>query len=396
MTSHRLVFIAYPSAASGRRHGAHHAGSSSDSSRVHWTANQAPGPSLPLCIPISEVLSSSVKKHWRDRFNAIEVTCKDSSAFVFAIERETRNPLKENATVNTLRRIKEDLSWRREEDGFAYITDILRMCTIETISSGESGKEFPVTPGPSIPPVQATIAGPSSTSLASQPRLSLETNTATDGGATTTTSTIATRHHAHELDPSDEKRRNKARCNVCSGGVKKCTYHCPKCNWGNLALHAFIYCASILIHILYARHLDICETCLSSERMQMALNQGPPPALPAAAAKPASIRVPSPIPGPLSFKSASSVAPSVTAPSSSTTVFVPISLTGSDPEAAEGSIVGGGRPRLSSVGGVEDLEVTILDEPPIPYPCTGLQALDSEFDIYNDFRRQGLSKFYQW
>jgi hypothetical protein len=71
-------------------------------------------------------------------------------------------------------------------------------------------------------------------------------------------------------------------------------------------------------------------------------------------------------------------------------------LTGSDPEAAEGSIVGGGRPRLSSVGGVEDLEVTILDEPPIPYPCTGLQALDSEFDIYNDFRRQGLSKFYQW
>lgn len=234
LSTHRLIFIPYPSSTSGKRSGSTH---SAQDSRVHWSSGQTIGPSLPLCVPISEIHSSSVKKNWKDRFNAIEIACKDSASFVFAVEKEKRNPLKDNATINTLRRIKEDLIWRKEEDGFAYISDILRLRNIETTASGDSGKEIaaPVTPNQTSN-LSTNVGGSISSSASNTDRTTVTTRSVTG---------LVTKHHPHELDLSDEKRRNKSRCNVCSGGVKKCTYHCAKCNWGNYDSH--ILSAMIII-----------------------------------------------------------------------------------------------------------------------------------------------------
>lgn len=62
------------------------------------------GPSLPLCVPISEIQGSTVKKHWRDRFTALEVTTKDGLTYIFAVERNNMDLSAEQLIITTMRR----------------------------------------------------------------------------------------------------------------------------------------------------------------------------------------------------------------------------------------------------------------------------------------------------
>ncbi len=45
--------------------------------RLNWLPHQKPGPCFPLCISMTDVHTCTIKKHWRDRFTALEMITKD-------------------------------------------------------------------------------------------------------------------------------------------------------------------------------------------------------------------------------------------------------------------------------------------------------------------------------
>ena len=128
---------------------------------------------------------------------------------------------------------------------------------------------------------------------------------------------------------------------------------------------------------------DICETCINTERRY---SQALPSAMSISADPILSSAKPSTIPGSVIVQQATESAsfnPRYSLASG-------ISASDSDTE-----ILCSNQPR-KSLNVVEEIEVSILQEPVIPYPQTDLQELETSFHICNDFRRQGLSKFYQW
>ena len=53
--------------------------------RLNWLPHQKPSPCFPLCIPINDVHTCTVKKHWRDRFTALEIITNDRYAFSLSL-----------------------------------------------------------------------------------------------------------------------------------------------------------------------------------------------------------------------------------------------------------------------------------------------------------------------
>ena len=45
--------------------------------RLNWLPHQRPGPCFPLCISMTDINTCTIKKHWKDRFTALEMVTKD-------------------------------------------------------------------------------------------------------------------------------------------------------------------------------------------------------------------------------------------------------------------------------------------------------------------------------
>jgi hypothetical protein len=106
--------------------------------------------------------------------------------YIFAIERNKNDPTVEQSALNTLRRVKEEIHWRKEEDGFPYQYDIIRSKNIDT-----SNKNKTVGVG----------VGCSDDDMPYQ----------------------------HHLEPTPEIRKNQTRCNLC--GAMESYFYCSYCDW---------------------------------------------------------------------------------------------------------------------------------------------------------------------
>lgn len=132
---------------------------------------------------------------------------------------------------------------------------------------------------------------------------------------------------------------------------------------------------------------DICETCINTERRY---SQALPSSLPISADPTSSSAKLSLIPGPVNAQHVTD-----SAASSSSSNLRNFSASGISAADSDTEIFFPNQHR-NSLNVVEEIDVSVLPEPVIPYPQTDLQELETSFDICNDFRRQGLSKFYQW
>jgi len=98
LTSHRLVFIQYPS------------------SRTH-------SPSVILWVPHAHVQSVSIRRRWMEYFHTLVVLGRDQIGYLFICSRD-KNELR---TIEAFRYIKSEISWRREQDTFSAAIDTLVM-----------------------------------------------------------------------------------------------------------------------------------------------------------------------------------------------------------------------------------------------------------------------------
>ena len=169
------------------------------------------------------------------------MSTKDGLLYVFAVERNTADPMAEKNTVDTMRRIKEELAWRKEEDSFPYFHDVIRVRNIERN-------------------VETTGSG---TSTASNTKKPISTAGSSGGEPY-----ISVRHPQHSLVVESSKFKSKACCNVCSGGITRSSvfmYHCKTCNWGEFP-NEFPLFLSFLCH-----H---CDRLSSYRYMQFLLSDG--------------------------------------------------------------------------------------------------------------------------
>ena len=115
VTSHRVIFVSYPRTSKKHRSSSHYSKTEGVSSaphhltgkvdevdsdknvsnnshrmdnnssntgyqldeRLNWLPHQRPGPCFPLCISMTDINTCTIKKHWKDRFTALEMVTKD-------------------------------------------------------------------------------------------------------------------------------------------------------------------------------------------------------------------------------------------------------------------------------------------------------------------------------
>lgn len=135
------------------------------STRYNWFPNQEVNPSFPLCLAINEISSSAVKKRWRDRFTALEITAIDNLTYIFAVERDAKDTAHEAFIQSAFRRIKEELLWRREEDGFAYPIDVIRHKNVSEAKE-KSSSAFPSRPATTTAAAAASTAAATASTAA--------------------------------------------------------------------------------------------------------------------------------------------------------------------------------------------------------------------------------------
>ena len=337
LTTHRVIFISYPKAVS--RKGEEASKNNVADERLNWLPFQKPGPNMPLCIPISEVDTSTVKKHWRERFTALEIIAKDSLGYIFAVERNNSEIFPEQSAINFMRRVKEELFWRSEEDSFCYRYDVIHSKNTEQ-------------------PIRKAA------------RKSL----------------VLSKAHPHELSEVS-RSRNDIDCNVCSVASSKSSKvfsHCPSCSW-------FI-CEDCLVAESKEKE-DFFLVDESCEDMNEAIvRRG------VGEIKAKHTRVSSPVNAyPTSLFASSPVRLPPMISSSPATGETAFSTNASiDGEKNKSSETQKAEKTKSLELLANDYDLLGLHEYPLQYPRTTTEDLRSEFTLSADFKRQRLDSFHAW
>lgn len=101
LTSHRIIFIQYPS--QPKEESSHSFSPSNDSN------------SFLVTIPICLVSTISLRRRWKERFHTLGLICKNQIGYLFVSSRDED----EFITLRAFRRMKSEIQWRKEEDLFS-------------------------------------------------------------------------------------------------------------------------------------------------------------------------------------------------------------------------------------------------------------------------------------
>jgi hypothetical protein len=107
LTSHRVIFIQYPSPSRG------------DSTERTQIPPSDESNSFLVTIPICLVSTVSLRRRWKDRFHTLGLICKNQIGYLFVSSRDED----EFIPLRAFRRMKSEIKWRKEEDLFAIGID---------------------------------------------------------------------------------------------------------------------------------------------------------------------------------------------------------------------------------------------------------------------------------
>jgi hypothetical protein len=160
LTSHRIIFIQYPTAAvpappaEGERvsSGLLHPRPSSSKETAPFVVT------IPLCL----VSSVSLRRRWKDRFHTLGLICKNQIGYLFVCSRDED----EFVPLRAFRRMQMEILWRKEEDNFATGLDLasalpplLEPQTSTSSSTSSSTIKLPLCSPLSTPQIPATERG---------------------------------------------------------------------------------------------------------------------------------------------------------------------------------------------------------------------------------------------
>ena len=284
-----------------------------------------------------------------------------SIGYIFAVERPSEkvggigpsatDNLAEMTAINTMRRIKEEIAWRNDEDSFYYRYDIMHTKAPSGNKKEKSALKQTYTPSTS----SATKDSIASLLLSSQ--------------------------HPHELteiDITKQQQSSSTPCDLCQSLSSKRVYYCAMCRW-SICSDCFEMGKSVVNMHGYDMNESIVNNKCSKDESTMKV-----------------VRANSPInhgfSGPLF---ASSPSKKLLTPSFSSSTLPPPSASSAPNSPKRGtqsncSVNKNGDIFTTKVGSNEIL----VDKTPLPYPRTIFSdLLSNEFSLAADFRRQRVRWF---
>jgi hypothetical protein len=127
LTSHRIIFIQYPSQTRG---------GTTERGQISFSSDQSN--SFLVAIPICLVSTVSLRRRWKDRFHTLGLICKNQIGYLFVSSRDED----EFIPLRAFRRMKSEIKWRKEEDLFALGIDSTP-CPQMSLMPVESGAKPP-------------------------------------------------------------------------------------------------------------------------------------------------------------------------------------------------------------------------------------------------------------
>lgn len=134
LSTHRLIFIEYPSAANSE------ATSNPDSNvESNFTQIEKSQPTSSMFfVPIASTSELVIRRFIQKNYHGLEVVCKDGISHLFRFRREAHNDM---TLIDKFRRIKSEMTWRREEDVFGFSVDVRHHCIRQSSDESQIGDQ---------------------------------------------------------------------------------------------------------------------------------------------------------------------------------------------------------------------------------------------------------------